>query len=91
MRRNSERSEAAYEYGNCGVIILNRDFLPIGIFYEDAPPVLVHASYLAHDHGGILLTSQNLPDWGTDLSRRKHCCRHLIEQRLKQVVIRAVN
>jgi hypothetical protein len=55
------------------VIILNRDILPIGRFYEDAPLVLVHASDLAHDHGGILLPSQNLPDWGTDLSRRKHC------------------
>src|SRR4029077_20663959 len=54
---------------------------------KDAPLFLVDAGDLAHNYHRIFLVPQYSTDWRTDLGRTQHRCRHLIKQRLKQVVI----
>ena len=42
-------------------------------------------------HADIILVSENLPGGGRDLAVREDTGRHLIQQGLEQVVVRAVN
>src|ERR1700733_7732201 len=53
--------------------------------------IFIDSANFAKKYGRISLTLQKSPDRRCDLSRRKHCCRHLIEQRLKEVMIRSIN
>src|SRR5262249_22902601 len=50
----------------------------------------VHAGHLRHDHGRVALLPQNAPNRSADLPGSKHRGRHLVKQRLKDVVIGAV-
>jgi hypothetical protein len=52
---------------------------------------LIDAGDLAHDHGRVLLLSQNSPDWRTHLRRREYCGRYLIKKRLKNMMVRPIN
>ena len=53
--------------------------------------VFIDSADFAKKYGRIPLILQKSPDRRCDLRWRKHCCRHLIEQRLKEVVIRSIN
>ena len=55
------------------------------------PLLLVHAGDFAHDHGRVFLFSQDTADRGADLRGTEHRRCDLIKQRLKDVVIRAVD
>ena len=53
--------------------------------------VFIDSADFAQKYGRVSLILQKSPDRRCDLSWRKHRCRHLIEQRLKEVVIRSIN
>ena len=53
--------------------------------------IFIDSANFAKDYGRISLIFQKSTDRRRYLSRRKHGCRHLIEQRLKEVVIRPIN
>jgi hypothetical protein len=53
--------------------------------------IFIDSADFAKDHGRISLIFQKSTDRRRYLSRRKHGRRHLIEQRLKEVVIRPIN
>jgi len=68
-------------------IVRNRHSLPIRGIDEDASPILVHARDFSQDHRRISLLPQDTADRRADLRRRQHGRRHLVEQRLKQMVV----
>jgi len=53
--------------------------------------IFIDSADFAKDYGRISLIFQKCTDRRRYLSRREHRCRHLIEQRLKEVVIRPIN
>src|SRR6185295_3834777 len=63
----------------------------VGEAGHDEALILVHGGYLAEDDRRIPLPAENAADRSTDLARRKHGGRHLIEQWLEQMVVAAVN
>jgi hypothetical protein len=65
--------------------------LPVRVGYEDAFLVFVHPCDLGKDNGGVLLVSENSPDWKANLigTQNRRC--HSVEQGLKQVVICAID
>jgi len=65
--------------------------LPVRIANKDTFLVLVHSRDLALEHGRVLLALENPPDRKTNLAGRQNRGRHLVEQGLKQVVIRAID
>src|SRR6202020_3145372 len=65
--------------------------LTVLIAIVDKLCVLIHSADFSKKYGRISLILQKSPDRRCDLSRRKHCCRHLIEQRLKEIVIRSIH
>src|SRR5215472_6881911 len=73
------------------VIVRYGDMLAICVVYKHATLSLIHAGDFAHDHGRVLLFSQNSADWGADLGRGKHRRRYLIKKRLKQMMIGPIN
>ncbi len=72
------------------VAVRDPDVLAIRVAKENAPVGLAHACYFSKKHGCICLCPHNAADGGADLPRRKNRSRHLVEKRLKQVVIGAV-
>src|SRR5262252_8824824 len=77
--------------GENEVIVRYGDMLAICVVYKNAALLLIHAGDLAHEHGRVLLFSQNSADWGADLGRGKNRRRYLIEERLKQMMICPIN
>src|SRR5262245_9430542 len=73
------------------VIVLNLGPIAIGAVDEDDLLVLVDADNLAHDDGGIALRAQDLANRCGDLCRRQRANGDLVEQRLEQVMVRAVD
>src|SRR5580693_5828925 len=73
------------------VVTERSPLLMVFIASIDKLRVFINPADFAKKYVRISLTLQKSPDRGCDLSRRKHCCRHLIEQRLKEVVIRPIN
>ncbi len=59
--------------------------------HPDLPPLGVDGCHLAEQHAGVLLMPQDGPCRGGDLRRRQAGGGHLIEQRLEQVMIEAVD
>jgi len=53
--------------------------------------IFINSANFAKKYGRVSLTLQKSPGRRCDLSRRKHCCRHPIEQGLKEVMIRSIN
>src|SRR4051794_35339999 len=51
----------------------------------------VHSRDLSQDHRRVLLIAENAADRSRNLGRSQHCCRHLVKQWLKQVVVGAVD
>ena len=60
------------------------------LWHSNGTPTRVFPSTRS-DYGPISLIFQKSTDRTPDLSPRKHSCRHLIEQILKEVVIRPIN
>ena len=52
--------------------------------------IFINSANFANKYARISLTLQKSPDRRCDSSRRKHCCRHPIEQGLKEVMIRSI-
>src|SRR5215472_18854034 len=77
--------------GQDQVIVGYGDVLPVRVAYEDTFVFLVHSRDLAQDDGGILLVLENSPDRKANLIGTQNRRRHLVEQGLKQVVIRAID
>src|SRR5262249_52660605 len=77
--------------GENEIIVRHGDILAIRVVHKHATLDLIHPGDLAHDHGGVLLFSQNSADWGADLGRVKHRRRYLIKKWLKQVMICPIN
>src|SRR5580698_327365 len=73
------------------VVTQRSPLLMVFIASIDKLRVFINPADFAKKYGRISLTLQKSPDRGCDLSRRKHRCRHLIEQRLKEVMIRSIN
>src|ERR1019366_6584715 len=57
---------------------------------EDAPPE-VEAEHVTQQHFDILMLGEDLANGRRDLCRRQSCRRHLVEQRLKGVMVLAVH
>ena len=51
----------------------------------------VYPPRLAEEHGRVALAAQNVPQRGGDGGRGEACGRHLVEQRLKRMVIVAID
>jgi hypothetical protein len=64
---------------------------PVRVGYEDTFLVLVHICDLSQDHGRVFLLPENRTDWKANLTGRQNRRRDLVEQRLKQVVIRTID
>src|SRR5262249_29740413 len=73
------------------VIVGQGHVLPVRVGYEDTFLVFVHTCDLALDHGRVLLVLENPSDWKPNLTGGENRRGHLIEQRLKQVVVRAID
>src|SRR5262249_345907 len=73
------------------VIIRDPYVLAIRVIKEKTPVGLATACYFSKKHGWVCLCPQNAADGRADLPGRKNRSRHLVEKRLKQVVIGAVN
>ena len=54
------------------------------------PPGKIEAGNLRHQHCCVALLAQHVPDGPSDLGRRQRSGRHLVEQRLKAMVVLAV-
>src|ERR1700732_3051902 len=72
-------------------VVTERSVLVVLIAGVDKLCVFIDSADFTKEYGSISLILQKSPDRRCDLSGRKHCCRHLIEQRLKEVVIRSIN
>src|SRR6266496_5971379 len=73
------------------VIVRHRYAFAVRIVHENTTLGLIDTGDFAHDHGRVLLLPQNSADRRTDLRRRKHRRRHLIEECLKYVMVCPVN
>src|SRR5215469_6937397 len=72
------------------MIVRNRYVLPIRVTDKDAFLSFVHSCYFPQDHRGVLLVPKDAADWSRNLTRRQRGRRHLVQQRLKQVVVGTV-
>src|SRR5437016_9343 len=73
------------------VIVRHRYAFAVRIVHENTTLGLIDTGDFAHDHGRVLLLPQNSADRRTDLRRRKHRRRHLIEEWLKHVMVCPIN
>ena len=55
------------------------------------PRAHINPHHLVHQHFSIRLVAQNRPDRLRDVGRRQHRQRHLVEQRLKKMMIASVH
>jgi hypothetical protein len=67
-----------------------RDLAPLLVHVHDAP-LGVHLLHRGHEHRGVPLFAQEPADGHGDVARGQHRRRHLVEQRLEEVVVRAVD
>ena len=73
------------------IVVVHSHVLPVRVGYEDTFPVFIHACHLSQDHRRVHLLSENRANWKADLTGSQNRRRHLIEQGLEQVVIRAID
>ena len=73
------------------VIIGKRDTLTVRAAGKDQFLIFVHTNDFSEQYDCIPLPVQNFADGRRDLSGRQHGCGNLVEQRLEQVVIGAVD
>src|SRR5262249_36150222 len=76
--------------GQDQVIVAYGDVQPIAVAYEDTFVLLVHSGDLAKDHSSVFLVLQDPTDRKANLIGGQNRRRHLVEQWLKQVVVRAI-
>src|SRR5215813_4049215 len=77
--------------GQDQIIVGDRHILPIGVTNRHALLILIHSSDLAQEHGRVLLFPENPTDRKANLTGSQNRRRHLVEQWLKQVVIRTID
>src|SRR5947199_6131590 len=70
---------------------MHRHMLAIGVIHKHATLLLVHAGDIAHNHHRVFVLPQNSADWRTHLGWREHRRRYLIEERLKNMMVRSVD
>src|SRR5215472_1893646 len=73
------------------MIVSDRYVLPICVTDKDALLSFVHSRDFPQNHCGVLLIPKNVADWSRNLIWRKYRSCNLVKQRLKQVVIGAVD
>src|SRR3984957_985347 len=73
------------------VIVCESYLFAIDVANNNALLILVHACDFSKNHGRILLVSQDSTDWGTNLAGSQHRRRHLIKQRLKQMMVCSID
>ncbi len=71
--------------------VLKRHAAFAQIIYQDAPVCDIDTRDLRHANSHIALFPEQMANRRGDVARRQHGSRDLIEQRLKEMVIRAVN
>jgi hypothetical protein len=49
------------------------------------------AGHVAEHHGSVPLATEHCRNWNCNIGGRQHCCRDLVQQRLKEVVIGPVD
>ena len=57
----------------------------------DPPRRHIHADHLVEQDRSVLLIAQNRPDRLCNIGGRQRRCRHLVEERLEQIVIAAID
>ena len=72
-------------------VVTERNVLMILIAGVDKPCVFINCADFAKNYGRISLILQKPPDRRCDSRWRKHRCRDLIEQRLKEIVICSID
>jgi hypothetical protein len=72
-------------------VVTERRVLMVFIASVDKLGVFIDPADFAKKYGRVSLIFQKSPDRRRDLSGRKHRCRHLIQQGLKEIVIRSIN
>src|SRR5271170_6310250 len=77
--------------GEDQVIVREGYCLSICIANQYFLSLLVHSGDFSHDYCDILMIAKNTSYGCRNLARRQHCCCHLVKQRLKQVVVGAVD
>src|SRR5580704_14354448 len=77
--------------GEDEVVIRERNIAAVSVSCIYTLLFLVYPRHLAHDNQSIPLISKDPTDRRSNLTGGEHCCRHLIEQWLKQVVVGAVD
>src|ERR1700761_5344379 len=77
--------------GEDKVVIRDGDIAAIRIGDKDTLLFFVYPGHLTHDCQSVLLFSKNSTNWGSNLPGRERCRCHLIEQRLKKVVVGAID
>src|ERR1700678_4078054 len=73
------------------IVIVDRDALPVGVIDEYPPLMFIYPSHLRQDNGQIAVVPEYASDGGRNLCRRQNGGRNLIEKRLKQMMIVAVD
>ena len=73
------------------IIIRLDDTDPVQSVKSNDALFLIDVCDFSKQHSYVLLVTKNFADWRRNLSRRQDRCRHLIEKRLKQMVIGAVD
>src|SRR6185295_11081094 len=73
------------------IVVRDSHFPSVRGIGDDVTLRLVHCSYFAKDHLCIWLFPEHAADGSADLPGCKNGGRDLVEQRLKQVVVGAVN
>src|SRR5262249_46174405 len=58
---------------------------------EDASLIAVEPGHLAEDHRGVALSSEDAANRGGDLPRAQDRRRHLIQQRLEQMMVLTID
>src|SRR5215469_105558 len=72
-------------------VVRDRHVLPVAVTDDDAFLILVHSDDITEEDSGVLLVLENPPDRKTNLIGGKNRGGHLVEQRLKQVVMRPID
>src|ERR1700733_10090951 len=73
------------------IVVPDRDSSPVGVIDEYPPLIFVYPSHLPQDNGQTALVPEYASDGRRNLRRRQNGGRNLIEKRLKQMMIVAVD
>src|ERR1700722_4940712 len=81
----------SYTGGQNQVVEGNRNVLAVRVAYKNALAVFVDPDDVTQNDGCIFLVAEEIAYRNPDLSRGKHRGRDLIQQRLEQIVVFAID